>query len=264
MDPMTQFKEQQKIAWSNFVNFENITATVAPGLLAFAGVKAGAAILDVACGTGVVALTAARLGADATGLDLTPELVARAKENAGLMGLNVEWHEGDAERLPFPDARFDFVISQFGHMFAPRPDVVTAEMLRVLKPGGTLAFVTWPLEMFTGRMYGLIGRYAPPRPGVASPALWGDPDVIQERLGAGVKDIVFARDAMLIPALSTQHYRIFMEQNLGPMTRLLQSLDNSDPDKASALRREFESLAAQYFENNRVCQDYLMTRAIKV
>jgi SAM-dependent methyltransferase len=265
MDPITQFKEQQKVAWSNFVNFENITATVAPHLLMFAGVKSDAVVLDVACGTGVVALTAARLGAKATGLDLTPELIARAIENAGLMDLNIEWYEGDAEKLPLPDASFDFVVSQFGHMFAPRPDVVTGEMLRVLKPGGTIAFVTWPLELFTGRMYGLIGRYAPPRPsGVSSPAQWGDPAIIRERLGAAVNDIVFARDAMLIPALSTQHYRIFMEQNLGPMTRLLQSLDNSDPNKASALRREFEDLAARYFENNIVRQDYLMTRAVKV
>src|SRR4051812_16645618 len=124
MDPITQFKEQQKAAWSNFINFENITATVAPRLLTFAGVKPGDDLLDVACGTGVLALTAARFGAKATGLDLTPELIARAHENAGLMDLNVPWHEGDAERLPFANASFDFVLSQFGHMFAPRPDVV--------------------------------------------------------------------------------------------------------------------------------------------
>jgi hypothetical protein len=111
----------------------------------------------------------------------------------------------------------------------------------------------------------VIGRYAPPRPtGVSSPAQWGDTGIIQERLGAAVKDIVFARDAMMIPALSAQHYRIFMEQNLGPMTRLLQWLDNSDPNKASGLRREFEDLAAQHFERNIVRQDYLMTRGVKV
>ncbi|MBV9549906.1 MAG: class I SAM-dependent methyltransferase [Alphaproteobacteria bacterium] len=264
MDPINQFKEQQKIAWSNFANFESLTATVAPVLLRFAGVKAGTAVLDVACGTGVAALTAARLGANVTGLDLTPELIARARENSALMNLPVAWHEGDAEKLPLPDAHFDFVVSQFGHMFAPRPEVVIGEMLRVLKPGGVIAFVTWPTELLTGRMYALLRGYAPPPPsGVSPPAQWGDPAIIRERLGAAVKDIFFARDAMLVPSLSPQHYRQFTEQNLGPMTRLLQSLDKSDPAKAATLRHEFEELAAHYFENNIVRLDYLLTRAIK-
>jgi SAM-dependent methyltransferase len=244
---------------------ENMTGTVSPRLVKFAGIKAGADVLDVACGTGVAALTAARLGAKVTGVDLTPELIARAKENAGLMNLDVTWYESDAEQLPLPDAGFDFVVSQFGHMFAPRPDVVIREMLRVLRPRGTIAFVTWPPELFTGRMFALTGKHAPPPPsGVSPPIQWGDPAIIRERLGTAVKDIAFARDVMLFPILSAQHYRIFMERNFGPVNRLLQSLDKSDPDKGMALRREFEDLAAQYFENNTVRQDYLLTRAIKV
>ena len=265
MDPITQFKEQQKAAWSNFAILENMTGTVAPRLVKFAGIRTGATVLDVACGTGVVALTAARLGARATGVDLTPELVARAKENAELMNLDTTWHEGDAEKLPVPDASFDFVVSQFGHMFAPRPDVAIREMLRVLRPGGTIAFVTWPPELFTGRMFALTAKYAPPPPnGVSPPVQWGDPNIIRERLGTAVKDITFARDVMLFPTLSVRHYRLFMERNFGPATRLLQALDKSDPDKGAALRREIEDLAAEYFENNTVRQDYLLTRAIKV
>ena len=265
MDPITQFKEQQKAAWANFAILENMTGTVAPRLVKFAGITAGAAVLDVACGTGVVALTAARLGASATGVDLTPELVARARENAELMNLAATWHEGDAENLPVADASFDFVVSQFGHMFAPRPDVAIREMLRVLRPGGTIAFVTWPPELFTGRMFALTAQYAPPPPsGVSPPVQWGDPGNIRERLGTAVKDITFSRDTMLFPILSAQHYRFFMERNFGPATRLLQSLDKSDPDKGQALRRELEDLAAQYFENNTLRQDYLLTRAVKL
>src|SRR6185295_7780349 len=109
-------------------------------LVRYAGVKAGQTLLDVGTGTGVVAITAARRGATVTGLDLTPELLEQAKQSAPIAGLTITWKEGDAEALPFGDATFDVVLSQFGHMFAPRPEAALKEMLRVLKPGGRLAF----------------------------------------------------------------------------------------------------------------------------
>jgi SAM-dependent methyltransferase len=264
MDPTAQFKEQQKINWANFSLFENMTGSVAARLVSFAGIRAGAKVLDVGCGTGVVGLTAARLGATVTGVDLTPELVAHAKENSELMGVPAEWLQGDAEALPLPDASFDFVVSQFGHMFAPRPDVAVREMLRVLKRGGVIAFSTWPPEMFTGRMFALNGKYAPPPPpGVAPPGQWGDPTVVRERLGAAVKDLTFGRDVMLLQMLSPQHYRIFMETSFGPLKRLLGGLDKSEPAKAAALRHDLELLAAEYFEGNVLRQDFLLTRAVK-
>jgi ubiquinone/menaquinone biosynthesis C-methylase UbiE len=106
----------------------------------FANVRAGQNVLDVGCGTGIVAITAARIGASVRGLDLTPELLERARENARIANVEIDFREGDAEALPFDDVTFDVVLSQFGHMFAPRPDVAMAEMLRVLKRGGTIAF----------------------------------------------------------------------------------------------------------------------------
>ncbi|HMJ11043.1 MAG TPA: class I SAM-dependent methyltransferase, partial [Polyangiaceae bacterium] len=231
----------------------------------FAGIGTGAQVLDVACGTGVVALSAARRGAKVTGIDLTPELVARAKENAELTKLDVSIREGDAEALPVPDAAFDFVVSQFGHIFAPRPDVALKEMLRALKPGGVLAFATWPPELFTGRWFALMGRYAPPPPaGVAPPIQWGDPTIVRERLGSAVKDVCFDRDTMFFQTLSVQHYRLFMEKNFGPVLKLLQSLDASEPARAALLRSELEALAAQYFENGLMRQGYLLTRAVKI
>lgn len=264
MDPIVQFKEQQKLAWSGFSVLENMTATVAPSLVELAGVGSGASVLDVACGSGSVALTAARRGARVTGIDLTPQLVERAKENAALMQVDATFAQGDVEELPLPDGQFDVVLSQFGHMFAPRPEVALREMLRVLKPGGTLAFSTWPPELFVGRTFALMGTYAPPPPpGVAAPVLWGDPHVIRERLGALVKDITFARDAMIFQVMSPQHYRLFMERNFGPVTKLIQMLESSEPAKAAELRREMEELAARYFRDNVVRQDFLMTRAIK-
>jgi ubiquinone/menaquinone biosynthesis C-methylase UbiE len=108
---------------------ETFTTPLAARLVQHAGIAVNQRVLDVACGTGVVAVTAARAGARVTALDLTPELIERARENAKIASVNIEWHEGDAEQLPFDGGVFDVVVSQFGHMFAPRPDVVVSEML---------------------------------------------------------------------------------------------------------------------------------------
>src|SRR5437016_11775907 len=164
MNPIAQFKEAQKQGWAHFAPIETFTTAPAARLVQYAGVIPGQHVLDVGCGTGVVAVTAARAGARVTGLDLTPELLERARENAQIAEVDIQWHEGDAEQMPFEDAAFDVVVSQYGHMFAPRPDVALNEMLRVLKPGGTIAFSTWPPELFVGRMLALISRYMPPPP----------------------------------------------------------------------------------------------------
>jgi SAM-dependent methyltransferase len=264
-DPFAQFKAVQRQSWIHFSRFEVVTTLPAARLVKFAQVRAGQHLLDVGCGTGVVALTARRVGATVCGLDLTPELLQRARENAAIAGLEVEWREGDAEALPYGDGTFDVVLSQFGHMFAPRPDVAVREMLRVLKPGGTVAFSTWPPELFTGRMFALVGRYAsPPPPGVAPPPQWGDCNVVRERLGAAVRDIVFDRGTMLNPALSPQHFRAAAERAVGPVIKLVQQLGESDPGRLATFRREYDDLTATYFEDNVVRQDYLMTRAMKV
>jgi SAM-dependent methyltransferase len=265
MDGISQFKTNQKAVWASFAMLESVTGTVAPHLVRFAGIRAGQQVLDVACGTGVVALTAARLGAKVQGIDLTPELVQHAVENAALAKLEAMFQEGDVEALPFPDATFDVVVSQFGHMFAPRPNVAIAEMLRVLKPGGTIAFSTWPPELLVGRWFALMGRYSPPPPeGVSPPAQWGEPNIVKERLGAAVRDLTFTRNTMYFASLSPQHYRLHMAENFGPAKKLFESLDASDPAKANTLRSEIDALASLYFDDNRLRQDFLITRATKV
>lgn len=263
-DPIAKFKETQKEGWAHFAPLASLTTPVAGRLVKFAGVKSGQRVLDVACGTGVVAITAARIGARVTALELTPELLAAARENSQTAELNVDWHEGDVEALPFGDAEFDIVLSQFGHMFAPRPDVAIAQMLRVLKPGGTIAFVTWPPELLIGASFALVGSYMPPLPpGISPPPQWGDPNVVRERLGNAVSDIVFDRDRMLFPTLSFQHYRALIEKTAGPMLKLVEMLSKSDPARLARFRREYDAMIAPYFEDNVVRQDYLLTRAIK-
>ena len=263
MDAIAQMKAAARQGWANFTPFEMLTGSVAPDLVRFAGVTAGQRVLDVGCGTGVVALTAARSGATVTGADLTPALLEGARNNAALVGLAIDFQEADVEALPFADASYDVVLSQFGHMFGPRPAVATAEMLRVLKPGGVIAFSTWPPELYVGRMFALVGRYAPAMPeGVRSPIEWGDPHIVRERLGTAVGDLRFDRGCLRFPALSPAHARGFMERNAAPVMKVVETL-GGDGLRLAQFREEFDALAAQYFHDNFVRQDFLMSRAVK-
>lgn len=261
-DAFAEFKMRQREMWSSFAPTAALTTPVAAHLVEFAGVRPGESILDVACGTGVVALTAALRGATATGLDITPELLEHARENEKIAGCDpIEWIEGDAERLPFPDESFDVVLSQFGHMFAPRPDVVLSEMRRVLRPGGRIAFATWPPEHFVGRFFAFVARHSPPSPeGTAPPPLWGVVSIVTERLSSGFDTPFFGRGIMRVPALSVAHLWNYMSASIGPLQKIVERLEGK-PEQLSAVRKELLELAEPYFSNNIMHQHYLLARA---
>jgi len=265
-DPIAEFKAKQRETWAlgNFGAVATFTTQVAGHLVRFAGVRAGQAVLDVGCGTGPVAITAARTGARVTGLDLTPELLAQAQESAPIAGLkDIVWKVGDAESLPFADAAFDVVLSEFGHMFAPRPEVAAKEMLRVLKPGGRIAFATWPPETFVGRASQMSGKYLPPPPeGIPSPMQWGDPNIVRERLGASVHQLFFERGVMSIPTLSAEHYMAWRNVTIGPHIKA-KAILQKDPAKLEAYDREYAVLVNEYLVDNLLKHEYLLTRAIK-
>ena len=264
-DPFVKFKEAQRESWTRFAPLATFTTPPAAKLVRHAKIKSGQRVLDVGCGTGPVAVTAARKGAKVTGLDLTPELLEHAKENSRIAEVDVEWRQGDAEALPFEDATFDVVVSQFGHIFAPRPEVAVKEMLRVLKAGGTIAFSTWPPELVIGRCMLLTGKYLPKPPvEIPPPSLWGDPNIVRERLGSGVKDLVFDRDEMVIPTLSPQHYRAVMEQTAGPVLKVVETLKEKDPAALERFRKESDAILAEYAEDNIITQAFLLTRATKI
>ncbi len=262
-DPMAAMQQQQRAVWKSFTPMALFTTPVAAQLVRFARIAAGESVLDVGTGTGVVAITAARAGAQVNALDLTPELLEQARDNARTARQDsIVWTEGDAEQLPYADASFDVVLSQFGHMFAPRPAVAIQEMRRVLKPGGRVAFATWPPEHLVGRMFAFIGRHAPPPPpGVSPPGQWGSPATIAERLGSMFDAPFFERGVMAFPALSVGHYREFMERTIGPMQKLVEGLAG-DAAKLAALRGEYEDMVTPYCAENVVRQDYLLTRAL--
>ena len=142
----------------------------------------GARVLDVACGTGNTAIPLARQGAVVTGVDIAPNLLVQARERSRAEGLQVNFDEGDAEQLPYPDGSFDAVVSMFGAMFAPRPDLVASEFARVLKPGGLLAMGNWNPASFSGQLFTVSSRHGVPPSALPAPVLWGDEDIVRQRL----------------------------------------------------------------------------------
>lgn len=162
------------------------------------GLRPEERVLDVACGTGNLAIPAARAGARVSGVDIAPALVAQLAARAAAEGLTVDAREGDAEALPYTDGSFDAVVTMFGAMFAAHPERAGAELLRVTRPGGRIAMANWTPEGFIGRMLKVTVQYVPPPAGVPSPLLWGDPRVVQERLGGGATDLRLEKRAMVL------------------------------------------------------------------
>ena len=176
-------KEGTKTLWSlgDYSHIEQLTLPASRALVDACAVSAGQEVLDVAAGTGNLALLAAAEGASVVASDLTPKLMERGRERAAAEGVDIEWVEADAEELPFEDARFDCTASVFGAMFAPRPERAARELFRVTRPGNTVGMANWTPEGFAGRMFGLFNEYLPRPEGVPAPTDWGREDVVRER-----------------------------------------------------------------------------------
>jgi len=202
-------------------------------------VTPGSRWLDVACGSGQLALLAARRGANVTGCDIATNAIMAARGRAAAERLSVQFDEGDAEALPYPDASFEVVATIFGAMFAPRPDVTASELLRVITPGGTLAMANWTKEGFIGQMFKAIAKFIAPS-GMPSPVLWGDEDTVRQRLGGGTSNlrltrVIYQFDYPFGPAEVVEFFRT----NYGPMTRAFASLSEGD---AASLRADLVEL----------------------
>jgi ubiquinone/menaquinone biosynthesis C-methylase UbiE len=196
------------------------------------GLEPGMDVLDVGCGTGNATIPAARDGARVTGLDLSPELLAIARERASDAMVEVEWVEGDAQELPFEDASFDRVISTFGHMFAPDHKRTADEMRRVCRPGGTIATACWTPEGSIGRMFRTIAELVPPPPGGTPPILWGTEEHQRELLGDGK----FERDEIEWEDESVESYARFMLESFGPLLNAREALAEREGELDESFR----------------------------
>jgi SAM-dependent methyltransferase len=188
---LEQLKQRMRASWmaGDFGQIARYSAKLGEDFVERLQIQPGANLLDVACGTGNSAIPAARKGARVSGVDIAPNLLEQARERAALEGLTATFEEGDAEQLPYPHAHFDLVISMFGAMFAPRPDRVAAELARVCRPGGTIAMANWTPDGFVASMFALGARYVPSPEGIPAPVLWGDEQVVRQRLGPHTSNI---------------------------------------------------------------------------
>jgi SAM-dependent methyltransferase len=227
--------------------------------------KPGERVLDVACGTGNLAIPAAQKGAEVTAVDVAPNLVEQARERAAAAGLNCKFDEGDAESLTYDNESFDTVVTMFGAMFAPRPDVTANELLRVCRPGGRIAMANWTAEAFTGQMFKTGAKHFPPPPGVPSPVLWGDEETVRSRLTDGVAELHLTRRPILFqyPFPPNEVVEYFREY-FGPTNVAFNALDD---EGRAALRGDLERL---WNEHNRatdgtteVESEYLEVIAVK-
>lgn len=236
-----QLKSRLKTTWmtGDYDAFSRYMEKDAERFFQRLGIQPGTRLLDVGCGAGQLSLMAARAGARVTGCDIATNWLEKARKRAAAEGLSITFEEGDAESLPYGDARFDAVVSLIGAMFAPRPEMVAAELTRVCRPGGLIAMANWTPSGFIGQMFKIISRHIAPS-GMPSPVLWGDEATVRERLRAGVKNLMCTRriyhfEYPFSPEAVVEFFRI----NYGPTTRAFASLDASGQEN---LRCELESL----------------------
>ena len=239
---METLKARLKTTWmsGDYGTFAKYLEPSAMEFLARLPIQAGTRMLDVACGAGQISIPAARVGARVTGVDIATNSIERARARAREEGLDARFDEGDAEMLPYGDASFDLVASLFGAMFAPRPERVAAELVRVCRPGGRIVMGNWTPEGFIGQMFKVLGKHVPPPPQMPSPLLWGDEATVRERLREGVTELHLTKRLYPFhypfpPSEVVEHFRTYY----GPTNRAFGALDDAGQ---AALRRDLEQL----------------------
>lgn len=263
---MEALKSKLRSTWiaGDFGEIAKSIETGADEFVARLNLKLDMSVLDVACGTGNLAIPAAHAGADVTGIDIAPNLIEQAQARAANERLEARFDVGDAEALPYDDAIFDVVMTMFGAMFAPRPDVTAAELIRVCKPGGLIAMANWTPEDFTGQTFKTYAKHVP-LPEMPSPLLWGTEEAVQERLANGISDLQMTRRKIMFTfPFDTVHVVEHFCKYFGPTQKAFESLD---ADGQNALRTDLEEL---WKANNQatdgtthVESEYLEVRAVR-
>jgi SAM-dependent methyltransferase len=262
-----KLKQGMRSSWmaGDFGRIAQHTAEEAAAFVERLGITPGARVLDVACGTGNLAIPAARQGAHVHGADIAPNLLEQARARAAAEGLDASFDEGDAEQLPYPDAAFDVVMSMYGAMFAPRPALVASELARVCRPGGLIAMANWTPAGFVGKSFAISASKLPPPEGIPAPVLWGDEAVVRERLGPYASRIdTVRRDALFDYPLGPREMVDFFREYFGP-TRV--AFSRLDAEGQAAFAADLENLWREYNEaggdRTLIHAEYLEVRAVR-
>ena len=237
-------KEIHRKTWASgdYARIAELVTHVGETVVARAGVRPGSDVLDVAAGTGNASIPAAAAGARVVASDLTPELFSAGRSRATQARVQIEWVEADAEDLPFDDESFDYVLSSLGVQFAPRHEVVAAELVRVCRPGGTIALGNWAADGYIGRFWSVMGAYLPPPPDYASPpAAWGREGHVARLFERHPVEIGFERDAVEIETDSPAAFIDLMADFYGPLLQVRNKL--SAAGRWEALREELIALS---------------------
>lgn len=238
-------KARQQKTWASG-DYSAVAATIpviSETLIDSADLRAGWRVLDVAGGSGNTALAAARSGCDVVSLDYVPALLDRAHARAAAEGLMIRTVEGDAEALPFPDASFDAVVSAVGVMFAPDHDRTASELMRVCRPGGTIALANWTPDGFIGGLFATTGAHVPPPAGLRPPPLWGAEDHVRGLMGDRVTDMWMTRRTFTFRYRSAEDFVDFFRRYYGPTHMAFAALDAEGQD---ALARDLTMLVRRF------------------
>jgi SAM-dependent methyltransferase len=252
--------------WSSgdFNEIARQTMMVADDICRAADPRPTQAVLDVACGSGNVALVAARRYCVVSGIDIAPNLIDRARARAAAEASPIDFRVGDAQALPYPDASFDVVMSVFGVMFAPDQETAAEEMLRVCRPGGKIVMANWMPEAFGGDFFGAHARHAPPPAGVASPLRWGTEGGVRDLLARGTNDIRCERRSGFAYYRSIDHALELFRRFFGPTIRAFKMVGD---EGAHELRRDLARVFEKYnhAEDGTVVMktEYLQTMATR-
>ncbi|HEY4823999.1 MAG TPA: class I SAM-dependent methyltransferase [Solirubrobacteraceae bacterium] len=259
-------KEGQRMMWTagDYPDLARTIESVAELVVERTEATDGEALLDVATGSGNVAIPAALAGAKVTGLDLTPKLLEAARGRAASAGLEITFVEGDAEELPFEEDSFDRVTSCFGVMFAPRQSVAAGELVRVAKPGARIVFTAWTPEGLHGRMFKTVGSYMPPPPPeLKPPVMWGNEDHVRSLFANSGAELAFERHLVTYERDSVESWLDYNEQVLGPTVMAKKALEPQG--KWGDLRADLTKLYAEANEaedgSMRVRAEYLLSVA---
>lgn len=240
-----------------------VIAELGPTLVEATGITAGERVVDVAAGSGNVAIPAARLGAQVTATDLTPELLEVGRAAAEAEGLSIKWQVADAEAMPCEDGEYDVVTSCVGVMFAAHHQPAADELVRIVRPGGRIGLVNWTPEGFIGQLFATMKPYVPaPPPGVQPPPLWGHVDHVRELLGNRVTDIDARQQKLRVTRFASgAEFRDFFKATYGPTITAYKAIAD-DADRVAQLDAQLAALGDRFFVEDGVMEwEYLLFTA---